>query len=79
MNLARAGLGVGVLNALAASISDTTGMVVVPVGSLAEGREVAVTRDRRSAPSPSVDVVFRAIVAAAPPAGVVPRADHPVR
>jgi len=79
VNLARAGLGVGVLNALAASISDTTGMVVVPVGSLAEGREVAVTRDRRSAPSPSVDVVFRAIVAAAPPAGVVPRADHPVR
>ena len=72
VNLARAGLGVGVLNALAASISDTTGMVVAPVGSLAEGRDVAVTRDRRSAPSPSVDVVFRAIVAATPPPGVRP-------
>ncbi|WP_299301770.1 LysR family transcriptional regulator [uncultured Brachybacterium sp.] len=74
VNLARAGLGVGVLNALAADICDTTGMSVVPVGTLAEGRQVAVTRDRRTASSPSLDVVFRAIVAAPPPAGMTPAA-----
>src|SRR5699024_1273796 len=61
VNLARAGLGVGVLNSLAARISDTDGMAVVPVGTLAEGRRVAVTRDRRTIASPSVDVVFDAI------------------
>jgi DNA-binding transcriptional LysR family regulator len=72
VNLARAGLGVGVLNALAAGVSDTTGMVVVPVGTMSEGRQVAVTRDRRMPPAPSVDVVFRAILAATPPPGVLP-------
>src|SRR5699024_11911507 len=60
VNLARAGLGVGVLNSLAARISDTDGMAVVPVGTLAEGRRVAVTRDRRTIASPSVDLVFDA-------------------
>ncbi|APX33590.1 hypothetical protein BH708_13695 [Brachybacterium sp. P6-10-X1] len=80
VNLARAGLGIGVLNALAASICETSGTVVVPVGTAADGRQVAATRDRRTT-SPSVDVVFRAILAAAPPAGVQParpgRADAP--
>ncbi|WP_422116127.1 LysR family transcriptional regulator [Brachybacterium sp. UNK5269] len=76
VNLARAGLGVGVLNALAAAISDTSGMAVVPVGTLEAGRQVAVTRDRRSASSPSVDVVFRAILEAAPPPGVQPARPH---
>ena len=72
VNLARAGLGVGVLNSLAARISDTDGMAVIPVGTLAEGRRVAVTRDRRTISSPSVDVVFEAIVSTPPPAGVRP-------
>ncbi|MGO1977655.1 LysR family transcriptional regulator [Brachybacterium tyrofermentans] len=72
VNLARAGLGVGVLNALAASVSDTSGMVVVPVGSLAEGRQVAATRDRRIVSSPSVDVVYQAILDAPAPPGVRP-------
>lgn len=72
VNLARAGLGVGVLNALAASICDTEGMIVIPVGSLEDGRQVAATRDRRATSSPSVDVVFRAILAATPPPGVRP-------
>ncbi|WP_193105475.1 LysR family transcriptional regulator [Brachybacterium sp. FME24] len=72
VNLARAGLGVGVLNALAAAVSDTTDMVVVPVGTLAEGRQVAVTRDRRMASSPSVEVVYQAILDATPPPGVRP-------
>ncbi|WP_114856202.1 LysR family transcriptional regulator [Brachybacterium sp. YJGR34] len=72
VNLAREGLGVGVLNALAAAVADTSGMAVVPVGTLAEGRRVAVTRDRRAAPSPSVDVVFQAILEATPPPGVRP-------
>jgi len=73
VNLARAGLGVGVLNALAADICDTVGMEVMQVGTLAEGREVAATRDRRSS-SPSVDAVFRAICTAAPPPGTLPAA-----
>src|SRR5699024_12409636 len=76
VNLARAGLGVGVLNSLAARISDTDGMAVVPVGTLAEGRRVAVTRDRRTIAPPSVDVVIDAIVATSPPAGVRP---HPTQ
>lgn len=75
VNLARAGLGVGVLNSLAASVSDTSSMAVIPVGTLAEGRQVAVTRDRRITGSPSVDVVFEAILSAAPPAGVRPVGD----
>lgn len=75
VNLARAGLGVGVLNSLAAHISDTSGMAVIPVGTLAEGRQVAVTRDRRTTASPSVDVVFETILATAPPAGVRPVGD----
>lgn len=72
VNLARAGLGVGVLNSLAARISDTDGMAVIPVGALAEGRRVAATRDRRTISSPSVDVVFEAIVSTPPPSGVRP-------
>ena len=76
VNLARAGLGVGVLNSLAARISDTDGMAVVPVGTLAEGRRVAVTRDRRTIASPSVDLVFDAIVSTSPPAGVRPHRAH---
>lgn len=74
VNLARAGLGVGILNSLAAEISDTGGMAVLPVGTIAEGRRVAVTRDRRLISSPSVDVVFDAILATSPPAGVLPHA-----
>lgn len=72
VNLARAGLGVGVLNSLAARISDTSSMAVLPVGTLAEGRQVAVTRDRRTIASPSVDVVFETILSTPPPAGVRP-------
>ncbi|MGO1925696.1 MAG: LysR substrate-binding domain-containing protein, partial [Brachybacterium tyrofermentans] len=72
VNLARAGLGVGVLNALAASVSDTCDMVVAPVGSLAEGRDVAATRDRRIVSSPSVDVVYQAILDTPAPPGVRP-------
>ncbi|MGP9537181.1 LysR family transcriptional regulator [Brachybacterium sp. AOP43-C2-M15] len=72
VNLARAGLGVGVLNALAARICDTEGMAVIPVGTIEEGRLVAATRDRRTVSSPSVDVVFRAILAAEPPPGMRP-------
>lgn len=72
VNLARAGLGVGVLNELAARISDTSSMAVLPVGTPAEGRQVAVTRDRRTIASPSVDVVFETILSTPPPAGVHP-------
>ena len=72
VNLARAGLGVGVLNVLAATISDTADMVVVPVGTIDEGRQVAATRDRRMTCSPSVDAVYRAILDAPPPPGVRP-------
>lgn len=72
VSLARAGLGVGVLNSLAARISDTAGMAVIPVGTLAEGRQVAVTRDRRTVASPSVDVVFETILSTPPPGGVRP-------
>ncbi|MGP5625336.1 LysR family transcriptional regulator [Brachybacterium alimentarium] len=80
VNLARAGLGVGVLNSLAAAVSDTCGMVVVPVGTVAEGRLVAATRDRRAATSPSVDVVYRTILATPPPQGMQPaRGDLPTR
>lgn len=72
VSLARAGLGVGVLNALAAAVCDTDGLVVVPVGSIAEGRHVAATRERATSPSPSVDAVFDAVLAAEPPAGARP-------
>ncbi|MEE1650278.1 LysR family transcriptional regulator [Brachybacterium sp. J144] len=70
VELARAGLGVGVLNGLAAAISATEGMAITPVGTLEQGRHVAVTRDRRTASSPSVEAVLAAILAAPVPAGV---------
>lgn len=73
VSLARAGLGVGVLNGLAARNTDTTGMALLPVGTWDQGRRVAVTRDRRISSSPSVDVVHQAILDAPPPAGVRPR------
>lgn len=72
VNLARVGLGVGVLNSLAAGVSDTEGIAVIPVGTVTEGRQVAVTRDRRVIFSPSVDTVFAAILSTPPPAGVCP-------
>lgn len=72
VSLARASLGVGVLNALAAAVCDTSGLVTLPVGTLTEGRQVAATRDRRMSSSPSVEVVYQAILEASPPAGVRP-------
>lgn len=70
VELARAGRGVGVLNGLAAAISATDGMAITPVGTLEQVRHVAVTRDRRTASSPSVEAVLAAILAAPVPAGV---------
>ncbi|PWH07184.1 hypothetical protein DEO23_00520 [Brachybacterium endophyticum] len=72
VNLVRAGLGIGVLNSLAASVSDTHGVHVVPVGTMGAGRKVVATRDRRTESSPSIDAVFSAILEGAPPDGVRP-------
>lgn len=67
-NFVRAGLGVGVTNALAMQVSDTAGLEVVQVGALAQGRTVGVFWDPdRYMPVAARDLLQRIVTRCRPP------------
>lgn len=70
--LARSGLGVGVLNQLAAASTDSEGTAVLPVSSPGEPRMTALTRDGRRYASAAVDILAQAILDAPRPDGTLP-------
>lgn len=70
--LARAGLGVGVLNSLAAQVTDLAGMRVLGVDHGGSGRRTGMSRDRRRAPSAAVDAVFTLMRRSPRPPGTLP-------
>jgi DNA-binding transcriptional LysR family regulator len=71
-NFVRAGLGVGVTNALAMRISDTTGLHVVEVGSLEQGRAVGVFWDPHRYLPPAAKVMLEMLVDTPAPEGTHP-------
>lgn len=71
-NFVRAGLGVGVTNGLAMQVSDTTGLEVVQVGSLRQGRTVGVFWDPHRYMPRAAEALFDEIFAA-----VIPQGTHP--
>lgn len=73
--LSRSGLGVGVLNSLAAQVTDLAGMRVLRVRSTGHGRRTGMSRDRRRAPSAAVDAVFGLMQQAPRPPGTLPPRD----
>ena len=68
-HLAKRGLGVGILNSLAAQISQVAGVVALPIHSEDYGRRTGASRDRHRAPSAATDAVFDAMRRAAMPDG----------
>ena len=71
-NFVRAGLGVGVTNALAMRISDTSGLQVVEVGSLDQGRTVGVFWDPDRYMPVAARTLLQRIVATCRPPGTFP-------
>lgn len=71
-NLVKAGLGVGLINAFAMEVSDTTGLAVLQVGDILEGREVGLWHDPARYMSSAARALYRAVLDAPPPAGTVP-------
>jgi DNA-binding transcriptional LysR family regulator len=71
-NFVRAGLGVGVTNALAMRISDTTGLEVIEVGSLEQGRAVGVFWDPHRYLPPAATVMLEMLVDTPAPEGTHP-------
>lgn len=84
-NLAKVGLGVGVINRFAMEVSDTTGLAVLQVGDVLEGREVGLWHDPSRYMSSATRALHRAILEAPLPDGTVPinplptRNDHGLR
>lgn len=75
MSLARAGLGVGVLNSLAARTCDSDGVVLLPLADRRHVRRTVVSFDGNGYLSPSAQMVLRVILSAQPPAGTMPAGD----
>jgi DNA-binding transcriptional LysR family regulator len=73
-NFVRAGLGVGVTNALAMRVSDTTGLEVVQVGTLEQGRTVGVFWDPQRYMPRAARVLLEEICRAPVPTGTTPAA-----
>jgi DNA-binding transcriptional LysR family regulator len=72
VNFVRTGLGIGVTNSLAMTISDTAGLVVMEVGTLAQGRTAGVFWDPRRYMPRAAGALLREILDSPPPAGTVP-------
>ncbi|MCP3802243.1 LysR family transcriptional regulator [Allokutzneria sp. A3M-2-11 16] len=70
--MVRAGLGVGVLNALAATICNTEGLSVRTLDTTEHRRRVAVYWDAERPMSPAARTVLAAVIAAKPPEGCDP-------
>lgn len=75
VSLARAGLGVGVLNSLAARTCSTDGVVLLPLADHRHVRRTVVSFDGSGYLSPSAQMVLRVILAAPPPPGTMPPRD----
>lgn len=71
VNFVRAGLGVGVTNALATAVSDTDGLVVVQVGDVDDGRTAAVFWDPRRYMPRAVHALLQEVLTTPPPAGTL--------
>lgn len=71
-NLAKAGLGVGIINRFAMEVSDTTGLAVLQVGDVMEGREVGLWHDPGRYMSSATRALHRALLDAPRPGGTVP-------
>lgn len=71
-NLAKAGLGVGIINRFAMEVSDTTGLAVLQVGHVMEGREVGLWHDPGRHMSSATRALHRALLHAPRPGGTVP-------
>lgn len=78
-NLAKAGLGVGIINRFAMEVSDTTGLAVLQVGDIMEGREVGLWHDPGRYMSSATRALHRALLAAPRPGGTVPVDPLPAR
>jgi DNA-binding transcriptional LysR family regulator len=72
VNFVRTGLGVGVTNALAMSVSDTDGVVVVQVGAVTQGRTAGVFWDPRGHLPRAACALLREILASPAPPGTLP-------
>ncbi|MEK6439321.1 LysR family transcriptional regulator [Pseudonocardia sp. T1-2H] len=72
VNFVRVGLGVGITNALAMSVSDTAGVVVTEVGTPADGRTAAVFWNPHRDTPRAAHALLEAILATPPPRGTVP-------
>lgn len=70
-NLVKAGLGVGLVNRFAMDVCETTGLAVLQVGPIEEGRTVALWRDPARHMSSAARSLYRAILDAPPPPGTV--------
>lgn len=71
-NFVRAGLGVGVTNALAMQVSDTAGLVTAQVGSLEQGRTVGVFWDPQRYMPNAARALLREIPRTPLPSGTFP-------
>lgn len=71
-NLAKAGLGVGIINRFAMEVSDTTGLAVLQVGQIMEGREVGLWHDPDRYMSSATRALHCALLHAPRPDGTVP-------
>lgn len=72
VNFVRAGLGVGITNSLAMAVSDITGVIVVEVGTLAQGRTVGVFWDPRRYMPHAARALLLEILATPAPACTLP-------
>lgn len=72
VSFVRAGMGVGVTNALAMAVSDTSGLSVVQIGDLEQGRTVGVFWDARRYMPRAGRALLRAVVRAPVPPGAQP-------
>ncbi|MGD8202074.1 LysR family transcriptional regulator [Ornithinimicrobium sp. W1679] len=72
VSLARAGLGVGLLNSLAAQTCDSDGVALLPLAHRRHVRRTVVSFDGNGYLSPSAQMVLRVILAAHPPPGTMP-------
>ena len=72
MNMVSSGLGIGLINQLAATVSNTAGLVCRPVGHIEEGRTVSLWWDSKRHTSAATQTLFEAILNAPIPEGCQP-------
>lgn len=71
-NLVKAGMGIGLSNALAMRTAETTGLSIVPVGPIDQGRTVGLWVDPARYASAATRALHRTILTAPRPSGTAP-------